>query len=52
MRTAAPHVKVTLKVDPGVVAREDRDAAVLVAKSRTIVMEGVGSLTEQYDCTA
>lgn len=50
MRTAAPHVRVTLKVAPGVVAREDWDTAALIAKSRTVIMEGVDSLTEQYDC--
>lgn len=52
MRTDAPHVTVTLKVAPGVVAREDWDTAALVAKSRTIVLEGVHSLMEQYDCQA
>ncbi|WP_327246092.1 hypothetical protein [Streptomyces sp. NBC_01320] len=51
MGASAPHVTVTLKVAQGVLVKEDWDTAALISKSRTILLEGVGNLTEQYDCT-
>ncbi|MFV5996296.1 hypothetical protein ACNPQM_28825 [Streptomyces sp. NPDC056231] len=52
MRTSAPHITVTLKVAPGVLVKENWDTAALISKSRTILLEGIDNLTEQYDCTA
>ncbi|MFF9506310.1 hypothetical protein ACF1BU_02735 [Streptomyces sp. NPDC014724] len=52
MGTSAPHVTVTLKVAPGVLVKENWDTAALTSKSRTILLEALGNLTEQYDCVA
>lgn len=52
MGTSAPHVTVTLKIAPGVLVKENWDTAALISKSRTILLEGIDNLTEQYDCTA
>ena len=52
MKTEARYVTVTLKVAPGVLVKEDWDPAALISKSRTILLEGIGNLTEQYDCEA
>ncbi|MFI6063049.1 hypothetical protein [Streptomyces sp. NPDC051286] len=52
MGTGAPHVTVTLKVAPGVLVKENWDTAALISKSRTILLEGIDNLTEQYDCAA
>ncbi|MFC9860035.1 MULTISPECIES: hypothetical protein [unclassified Streptomyces] len=52
MKTDAPYVTVTLKVAPGVVAAENWDEAALTAASRTVALEAVDNLTEQYDCAA
>jgi hypothetical protein len=50
MKTEARYVTVTLRVAPGVLVKEDWDTAALISKSRTILLEGISNLTEQYDC--
>ncbi len=50
MRTSAPHVIVNLKIAPGILVKEDGETSDLISKSRTVLLEGVDSLTRQYDC--
>ncbi|MEV0410534.1 hypothetical protein AB0I68_06875 [Streptomyces sp. NPDC050448] len=49
MKADAEYVTVTLKVAPGVVVAESWDDAALVAASRTVVLEAVDNLAEQYE---
>lgn len=50
MKADAEYVTVTLKVAPSVVVARSWDDAALVTASRTVVLEAVDNLAEQYDC--
>ncbi|MDV5149713.1 hypothetical protein R1T08_37800 [Streptomyces sp. SBC-4] len=52
MKTTAQHVTVTLKVSPGVLVGRNWDETSLIKDSRTVILEAVENLVEQYDCAA
>ncbi|MFE5486433.1 hypothetical protein [Streptomyces sp. NPDC056527] len=52
METNSPHVTVTLKVSPTVLVGRNWDDASLIKDSRTVILEAVDNLAEQYDCAA
>ncbi|MFD9726278.1 hypothetical protein [Streptomyces sp. NPDC059072] len=52
MKAGAAYVTVTLKVSPGILVAQNWNEADVITAARTVVLEAVDNLAEQYGCKA